>query len=256
MWSREDARPVTWKGIQFRSMIEAKVAKELDGLGVRWEYEAPVQGVNWYLPDFTIIDAPEELQLPRWVEVKPGDLIYNLRDYVGCPERAPEGDHDGYTHTSAITAKQVHDIPIEEIWKPKRLAEWTGEPLLVVSAINRDRTIGAVMHPDHVELGWSHPAVNWRRIVKQREAEARWEAQRREWEKLQAQREAEAAELRAELVRLARLRGRSSRYDGWCKICQTENPAQNLMAFRYEDRWITVCRSHVVDTQSIKRRVG
>ncbi len=42
MWTRNDTRPTRYRGILFRSGLEAKVAAELDDLGVsEWQYERP-----------------------------------------------------------------------------------------------------------------------------------------------------------------------------------------------------------------------
>lgn len=47
------ARPVKYKGIQFRSTTEARWAFLFDKLGWEWKYEC--QYLNWYVPDFILI---------------------------------------------------------------------------------------------------------------------------------------------------------------------------------------------------------
>lgn len=59
------AIPTTYKGIRFRSRLEAKWAATFDGLGWSWEYE-PLD-LNGWIPDFFIPTTNE----PYLVEVKP-----------------------------------------------------------------------------------------------------------------------------------------------------------------------------------------
>lgn len=58
------AKPTRYKGIQFRSRLEARWAAFFDKLGWQWEYE-PCDFNGWY-PDFVIFG-----QGPIYVEVKP-----------------------------------------------------------------------------------------------------------------------------------------------------------------------------------------
>lgn len=61
----QQAIPTMYKGIQFRSRLEATWAAFFDELYWRWEYE-PCDFNGW-IPDFIIIGAEQNL----WVEVKP-----------------------------------------------------------------------------------------------------------------------------------------------------------------------------------------
>ena len=56
-----DAIPVTYKGTQFRSKMERRIARLLDNLAIDWEYEPMTE--NGFTPDFKIGDD-------MWIEVK------------------------------------------------------------------------------------------------------------------------------------------------------------------------------------------
>ena len=72
-----------WKGRDYVSELERSVARELDEAGVLFVYEQQVvlnDGTSpKYLPDFTIIEAPQALRLPEYVEVKPQSFLYVYR---------------------------------------------------------------------------------------------------------------------------------------------------------------------------------
>ena len=61
-------RAETWKGIGFRSKLEARYARHLDWMGDQWVYEPRVYGPRGrgYLPDFQILGGR-----PKFIEVKP-----------------------------------------------------------------------------------------------------------------------------------------------------------------------------------------
>lgn len=259
MWVRDEAKPTPYGGVEFRSALEARVAEQFDVLGVDWRYEVkPHEAVSWfsgsyepdpppvtgYLPDFTVMDAPEDLQLPLWVEVKPAELLYAVRDHLGCPERF---DSD---FVSDINATQIHEANLTEIWKPKRLAEFYERDVLVVYQINRNRTLSILMQPDRVVLSRRHPAVNYRQVVADREKaerEARWRAQR---EAEDATRKREHAQLVAEWVHHVRQNGRPARYDGRCLLCGTAQPATAILIAQSSDgAWRALCRSHIQQSE-------
>jgi hypothetical protein len=66
--------PTAYKGINFRSRLEAKYAVMFDELGWRWEYE-PIDLKGW-IPDFVI-----EGVKPIYVEVKP---IFKFDESLGA----------------------------------------------------------------------------------------------------------------------------------------------------------------------------
>lgn len=83
------AIPTAYRGIQFRSRLEAKWASFFDILGWNWEYE-PFDCKGW-IPDFMIKGAQNVL-----VEVKPitelsADLVDELERAVQCECEFPGG---------------------------------------------------------------------------------------------------------------------------------------------------------------------
>jgi len=82
---REQAIPTLYKGIRFRSRLEATWARFFDELQWPWEYE-PVD-LNGYIPDFIL---PLQWNLggagsyrPVLVEVKPALSLEELRGFTG-----------------------------------------------------------------------------------------------------------------------------------------------------------------------------
>jgi hypothetical protein len=61
---RVGAVPGIFKGVQFRSQLEIRLATELEERGVRWVYESERIGEGSYLVDFYLLDYKS------WVEVK------------------------------------------------------------------------------------------------------------------------------------------------------------------------------------------
>jgi hypothetical protein len=61
---RVGAVPGIFKGVQFRSQLEIRLATELEERGVRWVYESERIGEGSYLVDFYLLDYRS------WVEVK------------------------------------------------------------------------------------------------------------------------------------------------------------------------------------------
>jgi hypothetical protein len=242
MWHRNEAQPTIYNGVEFRSALEARVAEQLDGFNVLWVYEEPSgHPAVPYLPDFTIVQATTDLDLPRWVEVKPGELLYAIRDKAGLPERFDEPVR------LAVTAANLESSGFVEAAKPKALAEAAGEPVLVVSAINRTRTLAVLMAPDHVVLTRSHPAVCWQQILKDAERkrqQAQWAA---EAEQRRVEREAAEGRRIQDLLTYVRTKGRNARYDGCCWICRQEQPAADLVIFPAERGYGAICRGHLTE---------
>lgn len=259
MWFRDEARPTPYRGQVFRSATEAKVAEQLDVLGADWHYEVkPQRALSWftpsyapdppdftgYLPDFTIVDAPQELDLPFWVEVKPAELLYAVRDHLGCPERFTTDFH------SPTTAAQLQAAQLTEIWKPKRLAEFYQRPVLVVHQINRNRTLSVWMDPDGITLSRRHPAVNFRQVTadaKRAEEDAarqaRWAAEAVEHQRRQAERA-------AEFVGYFRTHGRPAQFAGRCLVCGAYRPADELRIARGRDGWRSLCVAHLSEPEA------
>jgi hypothetical protein len=240
MWQRDESKPVTYTGVPFRSGLEAAVAKNFDAMGVEWAYERGVEGIA-YLPDFTILDSIVDFQLPQWVEVKPAQLLYAVRDHLGVPERFTND-----VFSDPLTAEQLRDAGLSEIWKPKALAELEHQPVLVVSKINCNRTLSILMQPEQIVLSRSHRCVNWKQVKIDEENRRR----REQWQREAAQRQAERAEQdearRANNLAWARAADhRPARYDGRCIVCGASRPAGLLRIARYEDRWLAFCHQHL-----------
>lgn len=65
------AIPTSYKGHTFRSKLEARWAKTLDGLSVPWEYEPEARMTEFggYLPDFYL----PRMKGGTWLEIKPAE---------------------------------------------------------------------------------------------------------------------------------------------------------------------------------------
>jgi hypothetical protein len=72
-----EAIPTTYKGVQFRSRLEARWAVFFDFVGIKWQYEPRVLDVSWdsvYIPDFWLPHPIEDFAAEGWgfwMEVKP-----------------------------------------------------------------------------------------------------------------------------------------------------------------------------------------
>lgn len=177
---------------QFRSRLELLVAQELDAHEVKYEYERPIITRNAppirYLPDFTIDHAPSHLELPVWVEAKPQQFLYDLRDVLGITRRYGERFSGEVIH-EMVRSEDLQQMHVEELWKPKKLAELTGESVLVVGTVGGTASLSVEMRVDSICFTREHPFVNWLGIQKAKERERKrleWEAevraQRRKWE--------------------------------------------------------------------------
>lgn len=245
MWHRNEARPVMYNGITFRSALEAKVAEELDGftdisMKTEWEYERRTPFTKHYLPDFTIISADESLLLPQWVEVKPSSLLYAVRDHFGVPER-----FEGEIHVPCA-AKDLVQANLTEVPKPKRLAEVSGERVLVVSAINRNRTLSLMMLPDRITFSRSHPTVNRKGFLRERERAEQEREWRERYEDQQRRRAEEEERQRSNNLAWARsVSSRPAKFDGVCIVCFQLREARALRITNHDGRWIAFCEAHL-----------
>lgn len=235
------AKPGTYRGIQMRSGLEVSVAQALDEFGVRWAYEAPAP-INGYLPDFTIVEAREELELPRWVEVKPAQLLYDTRDRFGIRE-----DLGGDDVVVNATAESLQERHIAELHKPQRLAFLTGEWVLVVSALNRNRTLSILCEGTRLLFSKWQPAVNWKAVVRDRERaeeRAKWQAEaaardaawRSEQQIKQQQRASAVRRLVTEYRPIM-----AARYPSACLSCGETKTPDEIALYRPDDRWLPVC---------------
>lgn len=251
MWLRHPEKPTRYNGVLFRSGLEAQIASALDTLGVIWQYELPAHEglclvqragdptpplVDWYLPDFTVLDADASLQLPLWVEAKPAEALYAIRDMAGIPEYFMGNQYLSWDATT------LHQRGCLELWKPKRCAEVLHESVLVVSALYRVRTLSILMGMESLALSRQHPAVNYRAVLNEearQEREAKWrqaEAERQQTYHRQQQQRIQ------NIISVAQRHGRPARYDGWCCLCSRQTAADELQIFRTQyNRWAGVC---------------
>jgi len=181
----------------FRSHLEVLVAQELDEHGVNWEYERPVVLPSGpqvrYLPDFTINSADHALELPRWVEAKPQQFLYDLRDALGVTRRHGERFSGEVRHDN-VTSRDLQNLLVQELWKPKRLAELTGQSVLVLGTVGGTSCLSIEMCADSIRFSRQHPFVNWLGIQKAKERELKrlqWGAEaaerQRVWQEQQEQ---------------------------------------------------------------------
>jgi hypothetical protein len=245
---RNEAKPVTKWDISFKSTSEVNVAIALNDLGIGWVYEKPLEEDIRYRPDFTIHTASKDFQCPKWIEVKPRELIYAARDYFNVPERF---DDDIRVPATLEDFQSIN--PDMELCKPKYLAELSKQSVLVVYQINKHRSLSIEMRPDCAIFSRSHPLVNWKRVVIEREKEIRrqeWQRQYRqqEIERVNRQREEAAADQeRAAQVarRFSELDHRPARFSGSCCVCRYRRGAEFMRIARFNDRWVACCSEHL-----------
>lgn len=252
-WTRDVTRPVIDDGHRYDSTLEYNVKLGLDRMGLvmgrDFMHHAQVDGVYYYEPDFTIYRAPDEFEFPQYIEVKPAEALYALRDRWNLPER-----FDG-VEEFWMTQDDVRKV-VPELAKPKRLAEETGCEVLVTSKLWGTQTLSATIGPELVTLERRHPGVNWRgheKRVKRQIDQIYWAKQHAEWKENAAAREAEALAATVERLRDVRdffaaqtLVG--ALFGGKCWQCNRWRDPEHL--YRAADktsdgRWALICRSHV-----------
>lgn len=106
-----EATPTIYKGVRFRSRLEARWAVFWDELGVKWEYEPQTfkfPDGKQYTPDFWIVD------LALWVEIKPNAKIaHEEKAEWKCSQLAYETgnlvylDHGGFAWPISDDAKDI-----------------------------------------------------------------------------------------------------------------------------------------------------
>lgn len=64
---RIQAKPTLYKGVRFRSRLEARWAVFFDSLGLRWLYEPKTDAVG-YMPDFDLDAGYAEVKSPAWLD--------------------------------------------------------------------------------------------------------------------------------------------------------------------------------------------
>lgn len=191
----------------FRSRLEREVADELDEHGVIWTYEQPAQlpaGIVFhYLPDFTVDTAQprqDPTPLPQWIEVKPQEFLYDLRDTLRVTRQY--GERFAGTVSVETTAKDLYERQVEELWKPKYLAEVTGQTVWVVGGVGGTSRLSVAMTASAVEFTRDNWFVNWPGTQARRKREER----RRELEERASEWQAERERIAADLALKAQQR--------------------------------------------------
>ena len=231
-----------------RSKLEVNMAMTLTEFGVAWDYERPTGQDLHYLPDFTILNTPNHLGLgtggAEWVEVKPQEMLYALRDHCKVEELFPIGEQ----RVVDITAFDLGQAGVEELWKPKRLAELTGRQVLMCATANRSHTLSVIATETSLVFDRNHPFVcakgHARRVERARQRQA-W---REQYERERAQRDAVDAARAADRLKALRhiateWRESKARYAGRCEACRGEFLAEHLTLMRgpMPQQWAPLC---------------
>ena len=157
-----------------RSGLEVKVKTELNAHSVKYQYEPKnIKLLNGklckgYWPDFGILDARPELELPPYLEVKPQKFLYDLRDLFGITRRYGER-FDGHLFIEC-GFKTLQELG-SELWKPLRLAEMRGEDVLCLGTVGGTSSLSITMTQKGLVFRRDHPFVNWTGVLKRRESE-------------------------------------------------------------------------------------
>ena len=103
------AIPTTYKGIQFRSKLEAKYARAFDKLGIVWIYEGGgflFDDGTAYCPDFYMPDMDTYFEVKGVLDDK---SIHKIRSLVDDGERIFVGDPNGRIHSGNSIGGRSHD---------------------------------------------------------------------------------------------------------------------------------------------------
>ena len=96
------AKPTPYKGINFRSRLEARWAAMFDILGWTWEYEPECEGA--YIPDFLLHGFGRDARIV-YVEVKPRSIYLANRKEIIAKARSAIG--------SSVDLLIAVDVPFE-----------------------------------------------------------------------------------------------------------------------------------------------
>lgn len=112
------AIPTTYRGIEFRSKLEAKYAQAFDRLGIVWEYEGhgfAFDDGTWYCPDFYMPEIDTYFEVKGYINKdsmhKIEMLAYDERKRVVIGhadgsitfiDNSPEGCSNGWAKSVAI----------------------------------------------------------------------------------------------------------------------------------------------------------
>ena len=240
--------------VDYRSGLEVKIKAELNAHSVKYEYEPknikllngkPCKG---YWPDFGILDASPELELPPYLEVKPQQFLYDLRNFFGITRRYGEKFvGDLFIDCDFKTLQELKS----ELWKPLRLAEMTGEDVLCLGTVGGTSSLSITMTPKGLIFRRDHPFVNFTGVLKRKERDTKRRLQEIEHQKyLQEQEKG-----RQELERQSFLNYKSciqmnmpTQFDQDCMVCGVLVPACEGHLVKHpvrtssgRTRWLVCC---------------
>lgn len=92
-----NAIATTYKGVRFRSRLEAKWAAFFDAVGWTWEYE-PID-LEGYIPDFILPD----MATPLLVEVKPAMTLGELQETA-----VPKVEASGWEYEAMLVGGRIY----------------------------------------------------------------------------------------------------------------------------------------------------
>ena len=243
----------------YRSTIERHVAEELQRLNIEFGYEEPWTNPHTgksvpYLPDFTIraSSRADEFELPKWVEVKPQQMIYDLFEDLGLKRKYSAWFTEPIG--KPLTSNDLQERQFHELRKPKRLAELSGESVLVVGTVRATARLSVEMRPDLIVFSRSHPFVNQRGIEKELEKErrraeneARWRAYEQERAARNAREQAERQRDAAARCRLVMQRSALSvppRFNSRCEGCGIDGADGSVYGINTQSgqmEWFRIC---------------
>lgn len=237
----------------FKSALERVVADELDSHSVQWVYELPPKlpaGKKvYYLPDFTIRESPPDLMLPFWLEVKPQQMLYDLRDDLGVTRR--HGDKfSGEIVIENVWWENIAELRSIELAKPKKLAEITGASVLVIGGVGGVSRLSIEMRPEEIIFSRSHPFPNWRAVLVKREREAqRLAFEREQSQRAERWRESQQTRMREEMQRracfLSSVLSHASigvnRFLGTCPGCNCRVESGRGSLYRHGGAFVVIC---------------
>jgi hypothetical protein len=264
-----------------RSGRELDVHVGLVGLGARVCYEMPTEYSVKYLPDFTWTNEFEtEQHLAAyqawdsayradggqcsdftWIEVKPQDFLYQLRNTCFSTSNRAIGEHFKGPISCALDSGYLwdmrgsHDV-FKELAAPKKLAESSGRNVLVISTTTGTSTLSVYLTRNGIVFERNHPLVNSRywanrltREEKRREQERQAEDARRLYELERAERRREQERLVANVKCLIASQDPSRRrVNDWsqqCLACSTAIEPRAGYLLNHEGRWHVMHRECV-----------
>lgn len=200
--------------------IESAVARGMDLHEFSYTFNQESHQIPglFYRVDFWIRGQPKPpawLELPAYVEVKPQEFIYYFRDALGVTRQA--GERFRGAVELPISANQIIALDCGtrgwawEFSKPKKLAEMTGESVLICATSDGTETLSVTMTPTSAVFRRDHPFVNQSGVRRQQERERKAEERRLHWEQVERDRQRERA---AKLHHYRQLAARSTRRNG------------------------------------------